>query len=163
MKRLMSFLFVSVLCLYCVVPSFAAEAAVQRSQETVASVTEEDLGNGFTMKTVIVVQKVNARSVQSSTQTRTAKKTSTVEHNGDRVGSMTLTANFGYNGSSAWVNSMSTGHSMTSGWTYEDEQTWKSGGTANMSAVMAKKLGSITLVSVEPQISISCSSTGQIS
>lgn len=164
MKRILSFLLVSALCLCFVVPSFAAETVPQQNNKTIVSVSEKDLGNGFTMRTVISIPKTG-KSIHSntSTQTKTASATSTVRHDGTWVGSITLTANFGYNRSSAWVNRMSTSHRIASGWTYKNERTWKSGGTANMSASMSKKLGFIPITTVDPSVSITCSPTGQIS
>ncbi len=164
MKRLLSFLLASALCVVCTVPSFAAENVTQQNDKTVISVSEKDLGNGFTMETVISIPKSSSKlHVNAITQTRTANATNTVKRGGSRVGSITLTANFGYNGSSAWVNSMSAGHSVASGWSYENESTWSSGGTANMSASMVQKLGFITIAEVDPSISITCSPSGQIS
>lgn len=164
MKRLISFLLVSVLCISCIAPSFAAEIPSQQSNETVISVTEQNLGNGFTLKTVTSIPKVSARfHMDSVGRTITASRTQTVTHNSDWVGSMTLTANFGYNGSSAWVNSIRTSHSVAGGWSYENESSWKSGETANMSAAMIQRLAFITIAEVDPSISMSCSPSGQIS
>ncbi len=164
MKRLLSFLLASVLCIICVAPSFAAETVPQRNGETVISVSEKDLGNGFTMKTVTSVLNTNMKfRVNALSQTETYRRTSAVEHDGSWVGSITLTASFGYNGSSAWVNSMSTSHSVASGWSYENESTWKSGGTANMSAAMIQRIAFITITETDPSVSMTCSPSGQIS
>lgn len=164
MKKLLCFLLASIFCVICVVPSFAAQTIPQQNDETIISVSEKDLGNGFTMKTVVSIPKTSTKMhLNSLTQTKTANATNTVNHDGSWVGSITLTANFGYNGSSSWVNGMSTSHSIASGWTYENESTWKSGRTANMSADMVKKFGFITLASVSPNVSVSCSPSGQIS
>ena len=165
MKKLLSFLLASALCVVCAVPAFAAEAVPQQQNgETVISVSEKDLGNGFTMETVVSIPKsISKIHVDSITKTRTASTTNTIKHDGTFVGSITLIANFGYNGSSSWVNSMRTGHSIASGWSYENENTWESGGTANMSAAMIKKLAFITITEVDPSISTTCSPTGQIS
>lgn len=164
MKRLLSFLLASIMCICCAAPSFAAETVPQRNGETVISVTKKDLGNGFTMKTVTSVINTSMKfRTNALSQTETYRRTSAVEHDGNWVGSITLTANFGYNGSSAWVNSMSTSHSLASGWSYENESTWKSGGTANMSATMVLKLAFITITQVDPSVSMTCSPSGQIS
>lgn len=164
MKRVLSFLLVGALCLCFSVPTFAAETVPQQNGGTIVSESEENLGDGFTVETVVSVPKTEKGiHFNASTQTRTASATSTVRHDGDWVGSITLTANFGYNGSSAWVNRMSTSHSVASGWTYENERTWKSGGTANMSASMSKKIAFIPITTVDPSASITCSPTGQIS
>lgn len=164
MKRLLSFLLASILSIVCIAPSFAAETIPQQNDDSVISVSEKDLGNGFTMKTVTSVLNTSMKFRTSAlSQTKTYRRTSSVQQNGSWVGSITLTANFGYNGSSAWVNSMSTSHSVAGGWSYENENTWKSGGTANMSATLAQKLGFITLVAVDPSVSMTCSPSGQIS
>lgn len=164
MKRLLSFLLVSALCVVCTVPSFAVNTVPQQKNETVISVSEENLGNGFTMKTVTSVLKSNMGLLANvSSQSKTYRRTGVVEHNGSRIGSITLTASFGYDGSSAWVNSMRTSHSIASGWSYENESTWKSGGTANMSASMIKRLAFITIAEADPSLSMTCSPSGQIS
>ena len=152
------------LCLCFAVPFSAAETVPQQNDKTIISESEENLDNGFTIETVISVPKTDEGiHFNASTQTKTANATSTVRHDGDWVGSITLTANFGYNGSFSWVNRMSTSHSVASGWTYENERTWKSGRTAKMSASMSKKIAFIPITTVDPSVSITCSPTGQIS
>lgn len=165
MKKLVSFFLASAFCICCVVPSFAAEAAPASSSKSVISVSEEELGNGFTVETVISIPKEAGKRLQvnDANQSRTAQKTQTVRHGSDFVGSMTMTVNFGYNGFSSWVNSISTSHSMASGWSFTNEQTWSSGGTANMSASMVQKLGFLTLAEVDPSMSLTCAPSGAIS
>lgn len=164
MKKLCSFLLVGILCLGYVIPSFAYENVTSKNTETIISVSEKELGDGYSMKTVTTILKARTQFATTALrQSRTVKKTSTVEHGSEWVGSITLTANFGYNGSSSWVNSMNTSHNIASGWTYEDEHTWKNGATANMSAIMKKKFVFITITEVNPNISITCSPSGSIS
>lgn len=164
MKRLLSFLLASILSIVCIAPPFAAETIPQQNDESVISVSEKDLGNGFTMKTVTSVLNTSMKFRTSAlSQTKTYRRTSSVQQNGSRIGSTTLTASFGYDGSSAWVNSMRTSHSVASGWSYESESTWKSGETANMSASMIKKLGFIQIAEADPSVSMTCSPSGQIS
>lgn len=165
MKKLLSLLLVGTFCMVCSVPSFAAQAASPQVSETVISVTEQDLGNGFTEKTVTSIPGHSMLQTQlnAASLTKTVHRTAEVRHDGSFVGSVTLTATFGYNGSSSWVNSMRASHSMASGWDYTNEKLWKSGGTANLSATMVKKLAFLTVAQVDPSVSMTCSPTGAIS
>lgn len=114
-----------------------------------------DLGNGVTVETVIVVDDDFLRS-----STKRASISSTFKYYGEKAGTVTFTATFGYDGSRAWVVSASGSASMEPGWTYSGERISDSGGTAYLSATIKNTSGQIK-VSVD--IDLTCSKDGDIS
>ncbi len=114
-----------------------------------------DLGNGVTVETVIVVDEALSRS-----STKKASTVNTYKYRGEEIGTVTLTATFGYDGSRAWVVSASGSASMEPGWTYSGERISDSGGTAYLSATIKNTSGQIK-VSVD--IDLTCSKDGDIS
>ena len=89
---------------------------------------------------------------------RTASKTATCRQNGSVVAEATLTATFGYDGSSAWVGNASGSHTTYSGWSYSGEKISKVGSTATLTASVSKS-GVVKSISV----SMTCSPSGSIS
>ena len=79
------------------------------------------------------------------------------------VATVTLQASFGYDGSSAWVISDSASHSTVSGWSYGSESLDASGNTASLSATLTQWSGIIPIQTVDVNISLTCSPTGEIS
>lgn len=114
-----------------------------------------DLGNGVTVETVIVVDDDFLRS-----STKRASISSTFKYYGEKAGTVTLTAIFGYDGSRAWVVSASGSASMEPGWTYSGERISDSGGTAYLSASIQNE-DSPGIIPVD--ISLTCSKDGDIS
>lgn len=107
----------------------------------------------FEIKTVTIVHNSAARSSSKS-----ADRIRTVTNNGSVIAEITLSATFGYNGSSAWVTSASGSHTTYSGWSYGNENITTSGGTATLTATLSKLLDRVSV-----NISLTCSPTGQIS
>ncbi len=132
----------------------AAQAAYT-PDEVFSSV--EVLDNGVTIETTLVIH--GSIDILRSTSSKTATKTDVYKYNGTEIATISLTANFGYDGSSSWVNSSSVSKSIASGWTYSGENLSSSGGTATVTASLKKFL--ITTVGVNT--SITCSPTGAIS
>lgn len=114
-----------------------------------------DLGNGVTVETVIVVDDDFLRS-----STKRASISSTFKYYGEKAGTVTFTATFGYDGSRAWVVSASGSASMEPGWTYSGERISDSGGTAYLSASIQNE-DSPGIIPVD--ISLTCSKDGDIS
>lgn len=106
------------------------------------------------VKTVITVHESLARS-----STRSADISRTFTADGTTIAVVTLSATFGYNGSSAWVISSSGSHTTYNGWSYGNESITSSGGTAYLTATLYHLLHRNIAVS----ISLTCSPTGQIS
>lgn len=114
-----------------------------------------DLGNGITVETSLTVHHSLLRD-----NTQTASRTSTFKNNGVLIGTVTLTATFGYDGSRAWVESASGSSSMESGWSYRNQSISKSGGTATLTAdIKNTSIGGVVPVN----ISLTCSKNGTIS
>lgn len=159
MKKLFSCVLAFAMVFSLSVSCFAQEVPAQNVQSTV--VTTENLGNGITVETKITVY--NTYSVLSATSTRSASQTKTYKANGSTVATATLKASFGYNGSSAWVTSKSASHTTVSGWSYGSESLTASGDTANLSALLTQRSGNTTIGTVDVDISLTCSPSGQIS
>ena len=91
--------------------------------------------------------------------TKSADKTHTVKESGKVIAEVTLSASFGYDGRSSWVESTSSSHTTYSGWSYGSEKISESGGKATLSAMLRKPGSSNTPVN----ISITCTASGSIS
>lgn len=119
--------------------------------------TVMELGRGITVKsTVTICESISAYSTMAS---KTAKKTDIYERNGTEIATVIITASFGYDGTTSWVNSASVSKSVSSGWTYTNENLTTSGGTATVTALL-KKTG---IETVDVYTYISCSHNGDIS
>lgn len=112
----------------------------------------EDLGNGITVESVLVVEPSLARSSSKS-----ASLTSTFKNNGVQIAVITLNADFVYDGSTSRATYASYSKDVASGWTYANHSLTRSGNTATLTATL-KKL----LVNVPVNMKISCSPTGVI-
>ena len=106
------------------------------------------------MTTTLVIYDSPLRS-----STKSAKKTQTFKSGSTVIGDVTLSATFGYDGSTAWVVSASGSNTIGSGWSYKNESISKSGNTAKLTAQLTKLL----LPNVNVTISMTCSPSGQIS
>ncbi len=159
MKKLLSCVLTLAMVFSLSISCFAQEVPVQNVQSLV--VTTENLGNGITVETKTTVY--NTYSVLSAVSTRSASQTKTYKANGATVGTATLNASFGYNGSSAWVTSKSAAHTTASGWSYGSESLTASGNTANLSALLTQRSGNIITGTVDVDVSLTCSPSGQIS
>lgn len=133
-----------------IISSFAAEPETHRETETVYVE-----GIGFLeIETITTVSPSLTRS-----SSRSGSKTQNFRSNGKVIATVTINADFGYDGSSAWVNSASATHSTGDGWTYGGESIKKSGNTATLTATLNKTLQGNIAVS----LSITCSPSGVIS
>ncbi len=127
--------------------AYAAEPA-----ETVSVVTE-DLGNGFTAVVTTTVSHPMARTSYVD-----GNRTWDISYLGSKIGSVSLTVRFSYNGSSATAMQAVASHSASSGWSYSNEKVTCSGNKGTISAKFSKN-GSSTSINK----SISCSPMGVIS
>lgn len=135
------------------IPVPAAQAEYM-AEEIAAAV---DLGNGVTVESTITVHETI--SAFSATATKSATKQDVYKVGGKVVATISLTASFGYDGSTSWVNSASVTKDIASGWTYSNENLTTSGGTATVTATL-KKSG-VTTTNIYTYIS--CSPDGEIS
>lgn len=119
-------------------------------------ITVTDLGNGFTVENIIIIEEES--SLLSLMSTKTATKQSVYKLNGTEIATVSITASFGYDGSASWVNSASVSKSVSSGWTYSDESISTSGGTATVAATLKKFPYNVNVYTY-----ISCSPDGDIS
>ena len=146
-KCLMALIIVSMLA--------SAALAEYMPEETVTIV--KALENGITVESIITVHE--SFSAFSTMATKKATKTDTYKRNGTQIATVSITASFGYDGSSSWVNSASVSKSVSSGWTYSNEKITTSGGTATVTAILSK----IGVASMDIYTYISCSPDGEIS
>lgn len=112
----------------------------------------EDLGNGITVESVLVVKPSLARSSSKS-----ASLTSTFKHNGVQIAVITLNAVFIYDGSTSRATYASYSKDVASGWTYANHSLTRSGNTAALTATLKNPP-----VNVPVDMKISCSPTGVI-
>lgn len=120
--------------------------------DTSESTYVEDLGNGITVESVLVVEPSLTRS-----SSRSASLTSTFKNNGVQIAVITLNANFVYDGSTSRATYASYSKDISSGWTYTDHSLTRSGGTATLTATLKK-----FLINVPVDMHISCSPSGVI-
>lgn len=120
--------------------------------DTSESTYVEDLGNGITVESILVVEPSLARS-----SSRSASLTSTFKNNGVQIAVITLNANFVYDGSTSRATYASYSKDISSGWTYTDHSLTRSGGTATLTATLKK-----FLINVPVDMHISCSPSGVI-
>lgn len=143
--------FSMVLALVLLVSSMALPTCAVEPVREVQTITTE-FGE-FQIETTLLVYD----TVLYSNTVRTDKK-QVVKFNGKTVGEVTLTATFGYDGSSAWVISADGSHVTYSGWSYGSESISKSGRKAKLTAKLTHSGDSIPV-----SISMTCSPSGQIS
>lgn len=151
-KRIISICLTVILTTAVLAP--AAQAA-NIQDEIFSSVT--DFENGVTVETTLVIQGSN--SLLKATSTKSATKIDVYKYNGTEIATVSLTASFGYDGSSSWVNSSSVTKSVASGWTYSGESLTSTGGTAKVTATLTNLL----TLSIAVDTSMSCTATGTIS
>ncbi len=142
---------VALAALACLIVAMALPAGAT-SQTVCETKTVTTVYGDFEIEETLIVYN-NLRS-----SSRTASKTATCRQNGSVVAEATLTATFGYDGSSAWVGNASGSHTTYSGWSYSGEKVSKVGSTATLTASVSKS-GVVKSISV----SMTCSPSGSIS
>lgn len=150
-KRIMTLCLMALMVVTMLVPT---AQAVYIPEEVITVV---DLGNGVTVESILTVHE--SLAAFSTMATKTVTKNDVYRVGGQEVATISLTASFGYDGSTSWVNSASVTKSIASGWTYSNENLTTSGGTATVIAIL-KKSG-ITTTNIYTYIS--CSPNGDIS
>lgn len=169
MKKLFSSLLAAVMAVSIPLSVSAQEAKQPLSAEPRTVITTEYLGNSITVETKTTTESVNKISnfktvaAAAKTSSRSSTRSKTYKDNGKTIATVTLKATFQYNGSSAWVTKKSASHTTKSGWSYGSESLSASGDTAYLSAVLTQRAGGISTGTVDVDISLSCSPTGQIS
>lgn len=134
---------------------FVPVGAINACEETKIFTTV--LENGVTVESTIVVH--NETSVFGRAQTKHASKSDVYKYNGSIIATVVLDVYFGYNGSTSWVNSSSSSHTVSPGWKYSGENIAHSGGTATLTATLKKTL----IMTVDVYTTLSCSPSGTIS
>lgn len=150
MKKL-SFL-MSLLLLFNLCTFSAAALSPEVYQETQVIYTEEY--GDVLVETTLIIQPSLFRSSE-----KTASRTNNYSSGGTRIATVTLTATFGYDGRSAWVEDADGSHTVSGGWSYKNEEITTSGNTAELTAKLTKLLSS----NIPVELSLSCSPTGTIS
>lgn len=128
----------------------AAYAAPESSRETEVIHTE---AGDFEIETTTVIYDSAARS-----SSKTAGRTQTIKYGGKVIAEVTLTAAFGYDGTTVWVISANGSFRTYDNWVYGNEKITKSGGTASLSATLSHAIHGTLAVN----ISLTCSPTGAI-
>lgn len=128
----------------------AAYAAPESSRETEVIHTE---AGDFEIETTTVIYDSVARG-----SSKTAGRTHTIKYGGKVIAEVTLTATFGYDGTTAWVISANGSFRTYDHWIYSGETITKSGGTATLTATLSHA----SYDSVAVNISLTCSPTGVI-
>lgn len=144
--------FVCMAILLCLVFTMAVPAgAAPQVIQTMETVTTEY--GDIEVETTIVVYSDFRSSSKRAEATRTYKQ------GGKVIAEVTFSANFGYDGKTAWVISASGSHTTYDGWSYGGERITKSGGTATLTATVSK----LEEYPISVNISITCTPSGSIS
>lgn len=149
MKRLSSLVMAGLL-VFCLVPAASATVADVNQQ----AYTVENLGNGITKKTTIIVK----TSLSRATHTKEVTSYNEFELRGVVIGNVDLTVTFKYDGNRSWVDGTSYSKSLASGWTYTNHNIQTFGGSARLTANLKK-----SPYTVPVDISVKCSPSGDIS
>lgn len=148
MKKIYSWILVLLL-----VVSMALLPAQAVNSEQKSEIIHTEFGD-FEVETITVICNTLSRSNSVSVD-----RAQTVKYGGKVIAEVTLSATFGYDGKTAWVVSASGSHTTYDGWSYGGETITTSGGTATLTATLSK----LTAGKIPISISMTCSSTGQIS
>ena len=146
MKRFFALLMAAVMLVCMAVLALAG-------QQTVVDLGEEDLGNGITCKSTLVIEENLTRASQ-----KCGYVIREYSYQGEWIGSVQLNGCFTYDGKTATATQVSAYHSTASGWNYGGEKTWCSGNSVNLTARFTH-WGS----PVEVSAKLSCSPTGVLS
>lgn len=151
MKRYISlFLMLTLLLGTMVLPSYA----VSNEKKTETEIVYVEGVGTVEIETITTVFSGAARS-----STVIGEKTKNYKADGTLIATITLKATFGYDGSSAWVNSASVAKSTSNGWTYGGQNIDKDGGTATLTAALSHS----KYADIPVEITMTCSPTGKIS
>lgn len=148
-RRIFAFLIGALLLCTAVLPCAAAQPASSVQQ----SVIHTEYGD-IVVTTTLTVYDSAARA-----STKSADKIRTVTYQGQTVATVTLSATFGYDGKSAWVEEASASHDTSGGWSYGSEKIDTDGSTAALSARLTKS----SFAPVDFTLSMSCTPSGKIS
>lgn len=152
-KNISLFLALTFLFGVMILPSSAVASEVQ--QET--TIIHTDYGDVQVNDTLII-----SPSIQRSATVH-ADLIRTFTYDDEDIATVTLSADFGYNGLLSWVLSTDSSHTTSGGWTYKNETittstTSTSEGTVSLTAKLTKFLDSPILV----DMSLTCSPSGGI-
>lgn len=140
----------SLLVLVCLLVGGAMQVFAAGSD---ATVTYEDLGNGFAVRTITYTEGgEGARTV------RAEKREQQFTYNGTWIATISLTAIFQYDGKTSKALSASGEHSVASGWLYYNENVSTGAATATLTATLAKNNAGYVPIS----ISLTCDKDGNV-
>lgn len=150
MKKLYCLLLASVLIWALPANIYAGTQSGSRiiSEETI------DLGDGYT-----VTYTISADSASTRATTGFRSKTATYRDNGNIIATVTLHANFSYDGTSATATNAYVTHTTYDSWNYTTEDLSRNGATASVKGKLSKTLHG----SVAVNFSLTCSPSGTIS
>lgn len=148
-RRISAFLIGVLLLCTAVLPCAAAQPASSVQQ----SVIHTEYGD-IVVTTTLTVYDSAARA-----STKSADKIRTFTYQGQTIATVTLSATFGYDGKSAWVEEASASHDTSGGWSYGREVIDTDGSTAALSARLTHR----DRPYIPVDISMSCTPSGKIS
>jgi len=147
MKRFFALLMAVVMLVCMAAPALAGQ------EKTVIDLGVEDLGNGITCKTTLIIDETKFRASRTC-----GSVVADYSMEGEWIGSIQLNGCFSYDGKTAVADEVSVYHSTASGWTYSGEYAWCSGNSVNVTARLSR-WGSPVPVGAK----LSCSPTGVLS
>lgn len=147
MKRFLALLVAVVMMVCMAAPVLAGQ------EQTVIDLGVQDLGNGITCKTTLIINENLSRSSQ-----KFGSVVSEYSMEGKWIGSIQLNGAFTYDGKTATATDVSVYHSTASGWSYGGEYAWCSGNSVNVTAHLSQ-WGSRVPIGAK----LSCSPTGVLS
>ena len=148
-EKVLSILSALSLLIFTVILPVSATQEASRITETIHT----EYGD-ITVETTLVIHNSYLRS-----STKSASKTQSLKYGGVEIGKVTLSATFGYDGKTAWVEDMDSSHSTSGSWSYGSEKISTSGGTATLTA----KLTNLFDGTIPVNISMTCTPSGSIS
>lgn len=138
-------------------PSISLADTIKEAEEVSETVFFED---GSYLVTEII--RVNSDSKDSTI--KATKTSSYYGNNGVLLWKVVLSGSFSYTGtSSVCTNATCSSFFYDSAWSEKSSSSWYSGNTAYCSATIVRKILGITVYTIPVSISLSCSSTGELS
>jgi hypothetical protein len=131
------------------------------SPTKVISVEVEDLGDGYTVETIIE-EEVNL--LTRATSSKSAKKTVNYKNGATTMWAVSVHGTFTYNGSTSTCTASSvTAQSFNANWKIASKQSSKSGSTAIANAVGKRYNSGAEVQSVSREVRLSCNKNGGLS
>lgn len=146
-------LFLLVLTLLVSILSVPASATEKTGNVETETIYVDGLGE-VAVTTVTQEQSMGLRSTKKS-----VSRVQKYKYKDQEIATVTLEAEFGYDGSDAWVISASGTKSISSGWSYSGQSIDKNGGSVSLTATLSDGISA----KIPVEITMTCSPSGTIS